>query len=132
MSYSVQFRGGEFYIDKKNIKSAENALMSYRTRHGYDTAENATLVDMLCDCRWVPEEDNGGNIIYIYLDDEYLGDEEYWFEEIAPFVKRGSYLAFEGVDGHFWCYYFDGRHCTQHSGVITFTPTTGKKIAIDT
>ena len=132
MSYSVQFRGGEFHIDRKNMKPAENALRAYRMRCGYDVANDATLVDMLCDCCWVPEMDGNGDINYIYLDDDYIGDEEDWFEEIAPFVRRGSHLALEGDDGYIWCFYFDGRHCTQHHGVITFPSIMDTKITIET
>lgn len=136
MSYYVDFRGGEFHIEKKNMGAAADALREYRRGCGYDVGHNESLVELLDDCCWRVEDlDDDGGIAYMYLDDNVIGDEEDWFKVIAPYVKPGSYLVFEGEDGHIWCWYFNGRDCTAHVGTIIFPDlqsNSGDEIAICT
>ena len=126
MSYYVLGRGSEFHIDSSVKQDAAAALIAYDNAA---RAENPYR-DSISDCKnleeilrvwgWDTTDDNDGNIDGICLVEEQLGDEEEWFEIIAPFVKEGSYIALEGEDGYIWCYYFDGSHYTTHKGEITF------------
>lgn len=128
MSYDVSFRGGNFFIWHLNKKPAAKALIKYckdATLHRdccYDVPrDNDSLEDILASFGWIVETvDKQGNITDIYFDLECLGDEDEWFDVIAPYVRKGSWLAMEGEDGDIWCYYFDGSHCTTHEGCITF------------
>lgn len=120
MGYDVSNRGGRFFLGQSKSSDAAKALRKYRVSCGYDCDKSESLVDILNDLCWRAEIDDAGNIVDLYLNDERLGDEETFFEVLAPFVKPGSFIALEGEDGYIWCFYFDGRHCTQHHGVIVF------------
>ena len=125
MSYSINYRGGSFCIKRAMKQRAADALRRYKNESGYDIPQSDTLEEILSECCWNAETNVAGDIVEMYLEDNVLGDEEEWMEVIAPFVKPGSWLAFEGEDGYIWCYYFDGEHCSEHHGVITF-PTVPK------
>ncbi|QGJ92853.1 hypothetical protein PBI_BEAGLE_94 [Arthrobacter phage Beagle] len=44
------------------------------------------------------------------------GDEEHFLRALAPFVKPGSYLEWEGEDSQRWRQDFDGETMTEKSG----------------
>lgn len=47
-------------------------------------------------------------------------DTEYFFNIIAPYVKPGSYISFQGEDDNMWAYYFDGKSWEEYYGVTCF------------
>ena len=120
MGYDVSNRGSKFFISRNFFDQAAEALRNYRRKCGYDPASDSSLAALLSDYYWIVENDENGNIIDIYLDDDRIGDDDEMFDAIAPFVQAGSYIALEGEDGFIWCFYFDGTHCTSHNAVITF------------
>lgn len=47
-------------------------------------------------------------------------DVEFLFDIIAPFVKPGSYISFQGEDDNTWAYYFDGKSWEEYYGMTCF------------
>jgi len=47
-------------------------------------------------------------------------DAEDLFNIIAPFVKPGSYISFQGEDDNMWAYYFDGTSWEEYYGITCF------------
>lgn len=131
MSYYVEPRGGQFFIANENQPEAAEALRKFCAENHHDfhhPEKNANLADLLHLHCWESFADTDGNIVNIYMDSDTLDDDKELFNSIAPYVRAGSYLAFEGEDGCIWCYYFDGQHCKEYPGVITFPsiPPTNK------
>lgn len=52
--------------------------------------------------------DAEGNIIGIEYDSK-IGNEDHFFEELAPFVEAGSFIEWRGEDGAEWRWFFDGK-----------------------
>ena len=134
--YEADFRGGNFHIEKRNMDAAADAFRRYRRECGCKVSDNADLVELLqAECWRVEQLDNEGGISYIYPGDTCIADEKDWFKAIAPYVRQGSHLIFEGEDGHIWCWYFDGKDCTEHTGTIIFPDlqtNSGDEIALCT
>ena len=127
MSYDVSFRGAKFFLWNMNKWPASEALIRYNRDailhkdSCYDKiADGSSFEEILAGFGWHAETDAQGNVSDIWFDDCRLGDEDTWMEQIAPYVRKGSWISMEGEDGHIWCWYFDGEHCTTHTGHITF------------
>jgi len=52
----------------------------------------------------------------IYGYNSKVGDENHFLRAVAPFVKPGSYLEWEGEDMERWRWDFDGTTMTEKSG----------------
>ena len=126
MGYCVSLRNYDFTIRNQNKQAALEALHKYEreeaARNKFYRIGNQfdTLEDQLEDWCWSVETNEAGDIVELYLESERLGDEDRWFEVIAPFVEPGSYIDMEGEDSYIWRYYFDGEHCDEYSGVVIF------------
>lgn len=49
---------------------------------------------------------------------------------IAPFVQRGSSIAFIGEDNSMWAYYFNGHSVSYHRGIVYFEGMPGQGVLI--
>jgi hypothetical protein len=80
-----------------------------------------TLKEALSAWRWdsfISEET--GDLVDLTFNGEKLGDDETFFETLAPFVKAGSYIEMEGEDGGHWKWKFDGKTMTEVSGKVVY------------
>ena len=83
-----------------------------------------TINAVFADWAYPVEEDDAGNIVAITFEAEKLGDEDRFFDAIAPFVRAGSYIEMLGEDGTRWRWVFDGRTCTEEEAISTFNEKT--------
>lgn len=79
-----------------------------------------TFVDVMRIWRWLPECDDDGNIVSLDFLGEKLGNEDFLFGVIAPFVKDGSNVQMAGEDGRVWQWLFHSGIVDVEEGVITF------------
>ena len=117
---AVQGGGGMF--------SKDESYTCFRWMHGVRLAEMQTLQSALEAWRFQPEFSGNGDIVCLDFIGEKIGDERILFAAIAPFVERGSYLAFRGEDGHVWRYFFDGTAMMEQAGTIAWDTRTEKEV----
>ena len=65
--------------------------------------------------RWEAMLDEDGNIQDLSFWGEKLGDDEFFFQTIAPWVKDGSYIEMSGEDGAMWRWTFQDGVMTEKS-----------------
>jgi len=63
--------------------------------------------------------DADGNMISLWYDNK-TGAEDLFLQVIAPYVKAGGYLNWQGEDGSHYQYSFNGKEMTMKSGVISW------------
>ena len=63
--------------------------------------------------------DSDGNITYLTYDSK-TGDEEYFFDALAPYIRAESTMDWSGEDGVHWRWYFDGRTMHTLEGRIVY------------
>jgi len=140
MGYCMGTEDVKFYIDRKHFAACMEALRATvkatdkmggfgssggkTTRHfawvDMSFPDKKTLPLMLERWRWSLELDDSGNAIGICFKGEKLGDDEFLFQTLAPFVKRGSYIDMRGEDGALWRWKFDGKTMKEQTGKVTF------------
>jgi hypothetical protein len=140
MGYYMNLKESYFHINKENKEKALEAIKKLiehvdklgggfvsnngiRTNHyawvdmNFVNAE--TLTEAMKCWRWSLENEEG-NIVNIQFEGEKLGDDEILFEAIAPFVEKGSYIEMRGEDGTHWRWIFDGEHCKEKTGRLSW------------
>lgn len=70
--------------------------------------------------RWSAIFNENGDIIAVEFDGEKLGDDEFFFQEIAPWVKAGSYVEMLGEDGDRWRWVFNDGKCKEKKAKIVW------------
>lgn len=83
-----------------------------------DFVEAETLADALNEWRWEIEENNDGDVNGIQFVGEKLGDDNFLFDAIAPFVQKGSFIEMQGEDGTMWRWSFTGKTCKEQDPTI--------------
>lgn len=73
--------------------------------------KSENLINALNEIRWEPDTNDDGNIDYIEFNGEKIGDEDIFFNAIAPYVKDGSYIEMVGEDNYRWRWVF-------HDGMV--------------
>jgi hypothetical protein len=77
-----------------------------------------TLTEAARKWRWDLVEEEDGHISDIEFRGEKLGDDERFFEALAPFVEDGSFIEMEGEDGSRWKWVFkDGSVSEKHARI---------------
>ena len=66
------------------------------------------------------EFDENYDIVGIEFTGEKMGQEEFLFDVIAPYVKEGSYIQMSGEDGEIWRWIFRENECHDVGATITF------------
>lgn len=66
------------------------------------------------------DHDTEGNVDGIYFEYGKWGDNDDFFQAIAPYVRAGSTFCGKADDDSMWCTYFDGQDCTDHSGYVVY------------
>lgn len=80
-----------------------------------------SVTDVLADAGFEIEEDKRGicNLSYPY---QKAGQEGVFLGAVAPYVRAGSHIIFEGEDGDRWGYSFDGSRMIECDVSLTLTP----------
>ena len=128
MGYYMDQRESHFKIKKENFDAALTALKSVFVTENMtccdwvngneiphfawvDTKrvlDAETLDEALEEIRWEPEHDLDGNIDCLRFDGEKIGDEDTFFQAIAPYVEAESYIEMIGEDNYMWRWVFNG------------------------
>jgi hypothetical protein len=102
---------------KETIRDASGRHFSWVPQ---DFAEIDDPEELFRAWRWDIEATETGAIDSIQFAGTNLGDDEVFFEAIAPFVKKGSYIEMSGEDGDRWRWAFDGKTCVEKKAVISW------------
>lgn len=71
--------------------------------------------------------ERSGDYSFFYEYNPWRSDEaDEFLEMIAPFVERGSHIAFIGEDNCMWAYYFDGTEVEEYEGETYFPGMPGE------
>lgn len=73
--------------------------------------ESTNLREALSEIRFTAVYDQDGNICNVEFTGEKYGDEEIFFNALAPYVEPGSYLRFKDKDGNTWKWLFENKLC---------------------
>lgn len=135
MGYYIEIIDSEFFIAAEDKSLALQAIQDLPTDMGGGSSSNGVacfswvdlnfrqahfLEDCLSAWRWGADLDREGNISGLHFEGQKLGDEEFLFGAIAPFVKPGSYIEVHGEEGARWRWVFENGVCTEKWGVITW------------
>ena len=141
MGYYVKTRGIDFTIPKEHLEAACQALKDLNKRDELKTG-GAWGPDGRTEAwfAWMPADydetlhsaeeilkevgfevyDNGEGGIELAGYDSKSGQEEHFVAALAPFVKEGSYIEWEGEDGELWRQVKVGDQIITQSGYITY------------
>lgn len=78
------------------------------------------ISDLFKAWRWEIEFDSSGDIGYLQFIGEKLGDEDIFFEAIAPYVESGSYIQVFDDDGEIWRWCFEQGKMLIKNAKISF------------
>jgi len=134
MGYYVNYEVSELRIKAENVEAclaAINAMPEvlgkigfswvYYPEEGWDTLEQALEA-----WRWFAAKSSIGDIVVEAFEGEKMGDDEWLFETIAPFVEESplvggsAYVEGRGEDGCMWRYAFIGGKMVRQSPTITW------------
>lgn len=145
MGYHADTTGVDFIIPEENLTAAFEALKELDKRDelksgfAYGTLPDGSYGKTETYFAWMPADwvsqfptvgrvlaelgfdvssEKGGGDLEIYGYSAKTGDERHFLEALAPFVKPGSYLEWEGEDRERWRWDFDGQAMTQTTGRI--------------
>jgi len=126
MGYDINVQEVNFTIKEKNKEDALNALKEYckDKTHGdwyypEEILQAKTLEEALEEMRWEPTV-SGGDITNLVFTGERLGEEEFIFQVLGPFVEIECYIKILGECGYNWMYYFDGNRMSEKEGKVTY------------
>ena len=126
MGYCMRMTECTFLIEAKDkeaaLKLVKGAVGTFHDMwESKDAATNATtLGEFLEEVRWLPTLDEAGNITDLEFEGEKMGDEEHFFNAMAPHVKVGSYIEMHGEDGESWRWVFTSETCTAVYPKVTW------------
>jgi len=90
MGYCIEQQASQFFVKAQAAGPVGNLLIDYHYR---------------------PSFDNRGNIDGVEFCAEKLHYEFEMFQEIAPFVRDGSFIEMKGEDSHAWRWVFRRGKC---------------------
>ncbi len=126
MGYCMRMTECTFFIEAKDKPDAlrlvkDSTHLFYGSWESKEVAANAaTIEEFLDEARWEPTIDKDGNITDLEFQGEKMGDEEHFFNAMAPHVKVGSYIEMHGEDGESWRWVFTGETCVFVSPQVTW------------
>lgn len=117
MGYYIELSESDFQIKSANVKKVNEVFKKYSgdpdDMHEPDwQLEILNVEDILADSTVEPE-------IELTFNGEKLRHEPDMFDEVAPFVEKGSWIEIKGEDS-IWRYYFDGVGCYEIQPEITW------------
>jgi len=63
--------------------------------------------------------DEQGNLVELNYGSK-IGQEQLFFEAIAPYIGKGSYINWVGEDNLMWQWYFNGKELIEKSAIIRY------------
>ncbi len=111
---------GNGSTDKRAAGGSSKGERWFSWMNGVDPAQWDSLKEAMDDWRYPIKLDSDGNVVGINFNGGKLGDEEFMFETIAPFVEAGSALHMIGEDGDQWLWEFDGQKMSTKQGKVSF------------
>lgn len=121
MGYCIKMISSEFVMEKENFEKAlialknvfkeENMTVSSASGRHFNwvstkaVLNSSTFEEALEEIRYIPIKDENGNIRSLKFTGKKYGDENIFFNAIAPYVKSG-YLSFEIEDEDKWAWEF--------------------------
>jgi hypothetical protein len=79
-----------------------------------------SIKEAMSEWRYPVQFDKEGNVVGIGFNGEKMGQEEFMFQTIAPFVEAGSCIHMRGEDGSQWRWEFDGKTMKEKQGKVSF------------
>lgn len=76
-----------------------------------------TLEEVLDMVGFSIDKDDDGNIVGLHYDSK-TGCQETFLSALAPYVRGGSYINWQGEEGELWRNEFSGGRMTERSGVV--------------
>lgn len=151
MGYYVS-GSGEFTIAASNVKAAYDAVVALNNvppaaKHGgvwrdgkqesahfswlpTDLATIPTLQEIFTAIGFeVSDNDNDGLTIHNFPNNK-AGQEELFAAAVAPFVNSGGYFVWDGEDGEYWKWVFNGSQLFIHEGVRAYH-SNGKPLTVE-
>jgi len=61
-----------------------------------------------------------GDLVVKYFTGEKLGDDSILWTALAPFIRPGAEITFQGEDGIMWKWVFDGKEFREKYGRVVF------------
>lgn len=129
MGYDIRVVGTQFFIARKNKLQGLEALQEAVRGHEEDLRwqvpkheiyRSGTLREALEHFGWHITMDDDGDYIEIDYEQEKLGDDFFW-HDLAPFIKKGSYIEISGHGGEDrFRYYFDGKCFREQDAVMSW------------
>jgi hypothetical protein len=131
MGYYMQVVDTKFRIKRENFGKALLAIKSLAGKETYGThfswvntpefLKAETLEEGIKAWRWEAEvEGPSGDVTDISFRGEKLGDDELFFQVIAPFVEKGSFVEMSGDDNGRWRWFFDGYTVLDQTAKVTY------------
>ncbi len=133
MGYGMQQDGDDFFIPADKVSAAVAAIQGL---YGSETIRDSSgrhfswvspgfhLINepsaLFYAWRWTVGFSPEGDINNITFDGEKLGDDNAFFDAIAPLVKAGSYIEMVGEDGERWRWIFDGKEMVEKTATVSW------------
>ena len=138
MGYLATLKQSKFFIKAENKEKAFQHLKSAlrpKTVIGISqdgqmttsTADSKTLEEFLDIWSYGASVDEEGNIDDIEFNSDKPGDSEELFEALAPFVKHGSFIEWEGEDGWIWRWKFVEGKLQEETATLVWKDAEGRK-----
>ena len=119
MGYCMWQEQASFTIKNENKEAALLALKELANTNELSWTDNSSVIkskslsEALNECRWGMDENEEGDIVYIFFDGEKYGSEDIIFNTIAPYVEQDSFIEMRGEEGELWRWVFDGETVEQ-------------------
>ena len=111
---------GKVFIKAENVPQAYKAAIT--TIHDDTMRQDAkTLRDIMSWNGWQSDEDDDGNIVYVWFEDEkWFFDSEKLLSVISRWVQPGVIIEMTGEDDAHWAYAFKNGEVQEFSGHIEY------------
>lgn len=104
------------------LENQQKAFEAIQSLHGknYSWVDPAfvkatDLVTIMKQWRWSPSVDDGDNIVEIEFTGEKLGQDQIFFNAIAPYVEDGSFIEMKGSDDGHWKWSFENGKLKEYT-----------------
>ena len=125
MGYHMTQRDARFHLPRRHFKAALKAVRQLLSAPLYDSADHPTrqrsLAKVLPVLGWEVEQDiQTGDIVSILFAGEKAHEDLELLKVLAPFVKKGSFIAMDGEDGCLWRWWFNGQSVSEQYGHVVY------------
>lgn len=131
MGYYVRTTGSNFYVAQSKKNAAYEALCALNQRDDLKTGGSFSWMaaDYPSKCEDLKEvleevgfdvvEDEAGNVTGLHYDSK-TGQESLFLSALAPFVRDGSHIDWQGEEGEHFRYEFSGGRMLERDGRIVW------------